>query len=324
LLKKRQNIFRKYFLYHITNLKNEDTIARDITIQMGKPLKESLAELKGFHNLVRKLSEIAPEALQEKVIKENQQGLLKYTREPVGVAALFCPWNYPVLTCANMLITSVLAGNSVVVKHSPFTPIIGKHFEEAFKFAGVENIVRELMIVHTNAVKLYKLPEVGFVGFTGSTEVGKSVQDQLVDLRFIDYTLELGGNDSAYVAEDADVELAAKETMFGAFHNAGQSCNGIGRIYVHKSIYDDFLNKAIKYALTYQPGDPLKEGTTLGPLTLPDLPEDMKQKVEDAAIQGGRIVLGGLPTTDSEGRGRFFEPTIIADAQNDMNVIVRM
>jgi len=290
---------------------------------MGKPLKESFSELKAFHSLVRKLSEIAPEALAEKVVKENQQGLLKYTREPVGVAAIFSPWNYPVLTCANMLITSVLAGNSVVIKHSPYTPIIGKHFEEAFKFAGVENIVRELMIMHTDAVKLYQLPEIGFVGFTGSTEVGRNVHDELADHRFIDYTLELGGNDAAYIAEDADIELAAKETMFGAFYNAGQSCNGIERIYVHHSIYDDFLNKAIKYALTYEVGDPLKEGTTLGPLTLPDLPEAIKQKVEDSAGQGGRIIIGGLPCTDSEGKGRFFEPTIIADAQNDMSMMVK-
>ncbi len=289
---------------------------------MGKPITEARAELKGFHQLVKKLSELAPEALATKIVKQNELGIMSYTREPVGVSAIFSPWNYPVFTCGNFLLTSVLAGNSAVIKHSHFTPLIGKHFEEAFKYAGTENIVRELMITHTDAVKLYQLPEIGFVGFTGSTEVGRNVQDEIADHRFIDYTLELGGSDAAYVAEDADIDYAAQDLARGAFYNAGQSCNGVARIYVHNAVYDEFLSKITGHAARLNLGNPMNEDTTLGPLTQPDKISSIQLQVEEAAGQGGRILFGGLPTQDSEGKGQFFEPTIIADAQNDMSIMV--
>jgi len=302
--------------------KNEEAIVTDIVSQMGKPITEARAEMKGFYALVKKLTELAPEALAPKIVKKNELGILSYAREPVGVAAIFSPWNYPVFTCANFLFTSVLAGNSAVVKHSNFTPLIGRHFEEAFKYAGTENIVRELMITHTDAMKVYQLPEIGFVGFTGSTEVGRNVQDEIADHRFIDYTLELGGSDAAYVAEDADIDYAAKDLARGAFYNAGQSCNGISRIYVHNAVYDEFLSKITAHAATLQMGDPMSEDTTLGPLTQADNVLGIQQQVEEAAGQGGRILIGGLPTNDAAGKGQFFEPTIIADAQNDMSIMM--
>ncbi len=245
---------------------------------MGKPITESLNELRDFQILVKTLITIAPEGLAEAVIKETSNSILKYVREPVGVTAIFSSWTFPILTCAGMLITSVLAGNSAVIKPSPYAPSIAKHFEEAFKSAGVNNVVRELMIMNTDAVPLFKSPEIGFVDFIGSTEVGYSIQDELTDNVFVNYHLELCGNDAAYIAEDGDVDLAVSEITKRAFSNAGQTNCGIKKVYVHHSLYEDFLNKIIKPTLSYQPGDPLQNDTTLGPLTLPDSLHKLQKK----------------------------------------------
>ena len=289
---------------------------------MGKPITQSIEELKGLQNVFKKLIAIAPEALAEKVVKENQQGILKYTREPMGVSAIFSPWNFPALTCGNLVITSVLAGNGVVIKHSPYTPLLAKHFEESFKYGGVDHLVRDLMISTEDAKSLYTIPEIGFLGFTGSTEAGKCIQNDLTEDRIVDFTLELGGNDAAYVAEDADLDYTVQEIIRASMYNAGQTCNGIARVYVHKSLYQDFLDKATQVVLAYNMGDPMKQETTLGPLAQPDQPEKLRQSIEEAALQGGRVVIGGTPVNDSEGKGRFFEPTIVADAQNDMSLMV--
>jgi len=291
---------------------------------MGKPLKEAKDEIKGFYNVVKKLIDIAPGALEGKVVKQNEHGILKYTREPVGVVMVISPWNFPVLTCANILVPSILAGNAVVIKHSPYTPLIAKHFEEAFKQAGVPNLVNDMMIAATDCQAIYEYPEIGYVAFTGSMETGKCVQEDVADSRFINVGLELGGNDAAYVAEDADLDLAVTEIVRGALFNAGQCCNSIERVYVHNSLYDDFLEKALVEIENYQIGNPMLDSTKLGPLCLPEKPDHLQRQIEDAAQQGARVLCGGSATTDMAGKGRFYLPTMVADAQNDMDIMVKL
>lgn len=301
---------------------NEDQIAKDITCQMGKPLKQAKEEVKYFHVLVKKMCEIAPEALAEKVIRSSEGGISKYTREPVGCVLSIAPWNYPVSTTGNIVIPSILSGNTVLLKPSPYTPLIAQHFENAFNASGVPGLVRALNIPAQEVKELYAYPEIGYVSFTGSIQTGKCVQEDVDDHRFINVNLELGGNDACYVAEDADVDFAVRELMNGAFYNAGQSCNAVERIYVHKNVYEDFLEKAAREAEEWTIGDPLRDTTKLGPLCLPEKPEQLSKMIEDAANQQGRILCGGLPTLDSAGKGRFFLPTVIADAQNDMEAMI--
>jgi len=132
----------------------------------------------------------------------------------------------------------------------------------------------------------------------------------------------LGGNCAAYVAEDADLDSAVTQLMHGAFYNAGQSCNAVERIYVHKSIYEQFLEKAARETESWEMGDPMRESTTIGPLCLPEKPNELKKLIEEAAGQGGRIMCGGLPSHDSAGKGRFFLPTVVGDGENDMEVMM--
>ncbi len=183
-------------------------------------------------------------------------------------------------------------------------------------------LVSDMMLLPQDVKELYAYPEIGMVNFTGSMQTGKRVQEDVDDHRFINVNLELGGNCAAYVAEDADLDVAVRELMHGAFYNAGQSCNAVERIYVHQKVYDEFLEKASREAESWEMGDPMRDSTTLGPLCLPEKPEELRKLVEEAAGQGGRILTGGLPSHDSAGKGHFFLPTIVADGQNDMEVMV--
>lgn len=138
----------------------------------------------------------------------------------------------------------------------------------------------------------------------------------------IDVGLELGGKDGFYVAEDADVKAAAEGLIDGAMYNAGQSCCSVERIFVHKNIYEEFLEKAKEVCLAYKLGDPLNEETTMGPLTLSTAPEILKAQIEESVSQDGKIICGGMETSDSLGNGRFFEPTIVANPGTDVSLMV--
>lgn len=261
---------------------------------MGKPIQQSRDEVKLYLKTVNELCEIAPKSLEEITVRDSAKGIAKYRREPIGVVLNISPWNYPVTACGNILIPSILAGNAVAIKHSPYTPLIGKHFEESFKYAGVEGLVVDVLVEPKHIDNLFYMPEIGFVSFTGSVQVGTIIQEEIADKRFIGMNLELGGNDAAYVAEDADLDKAVKDLMHSAFYNAGQSCNSIERIYVHESLYQDFLDRAVREIEYYQIGDPMMAHTTLGPFCLPDKPDFLEKQIEDAASQGGTILTGGF------------------------------
>ena len=247
---------------------------------MGKPIIQSHSEIKTLIARTKKLIELAPEGLAEKVIKSDDNGFLKITREPVGVVFMITPWNYPLLTPVNCLITSVLAGNSVVLKSSPHAPLTGKHFENAFKYAGLDHLVNDLMVAADKCQNLYTMNEIGALSFTGSVQGGFAVQKDLYETRFIDSILQLGGNDGAYVAPDADLDKAVEGLMDGAMYNSGQSCCSIERIYVHDSLYQEFIERSTQFIKnTYKPGDPNLESTNFGPLCLPEAPEKHEKDV---------------------------------------------
>ena len=312
----------KFQQYFYTNF---EKIAKMITLQMGKPISQSRNEIKGMISRVKAMVALAPKELSPEVIQTDASEFIQIAREPLGTVFIISPWNYPLLTTVNTLIAAVLAGNSVLIKHSPYTPYCGKLFEDAFEFAGLKDVVKDCLVDLEDCQQLLADPLVSYVSFTGSVASGRFVHEKVVSTRmtnFIDVGLELGGKDALYVAEDYDMKQAAEALMDGAMYNAGQSCCGVERIFVHKNVYDDFLHHSCKVLSEYKLDDPLLDSTTMGPLTLPQAPELLKQQVEDAVAQGAKLMIGGLPTTCGKGKGRFFEPSLVAGAENDMNMMV--
>lgn len=295
-----------------------------MTNSMGKPITQARKEVLTMIDRAENLIKIAPELLKDDQIIIDSTNLLKIAKEPIGVSLIISPWNYPLLCCIGAIIPSIICGNSVLLKHSPRTPLMGKYFEEAFNSIGASNCVQNLLIPNPSVSQVYKHQSINYVGFTGSVEGGKSV---LLDIakaeRFIHTNFELGGKDAAYVCEDADIDFAVDNIVDGAMYNSGQSCCAVERVYVHSSVYDVFIEKAAKLIATYKLGNPLDEQTTLGPMALPDSTLFLKEQVDEAINNGAEVVIGGSLCNDANGKGRFFEPTLIKECRNDMSIMTK-
>jgi acyl-CoA reductase-like NAD-dependent aldehyde dehydrogenase len=299
---------------------SSEQIAKDISKMMGKPIKQARGEIKTTLDRAQWMINLAPEALAEHVIP-TEKGERKITREPVGVVVVIAPWNYPLLTAVNAIVPAILAGNSVLLKHSSRTPLCADHFQRAFEKAGAPaSLVTALHASHGGIEQVLARPEVGYCHFTGSVSGGHQIYSSAAK-RFIEAGLELGGKDPAYVAQDANLEHAAENLVDGGCYNAGQSCCGIERVYVHRSLYKDFLDKCIPHMKAYALDDPLKESTTMGPMATPSAVPFLAQQVKEAKEKGARVLYGGGPTKDAAGKGRFFQPTLVADCTHDMSIM---
>lgn len=298
-----------------------EDIAADITRMMGKPLRQARNEVGGMAKRARYMTSIAEQALADTVIPELEGFERRIARVPLGVVFDLPAWNYPLLTAVNVVVPAVLAGNAVVLKHSPRSPLCGEHFADAFSRAGAPpGLVQALHCDHPTSEAISGDSRVNFVGFTGSVYGGHRIYAATAGKRFTDVGLELGGKDAAYVAEDADFEKAVENVVDGACYNAGQSCCAVERAYVHRSLYDRFVEACLEIMKGYRLGDPMQEGISMGPMAQPSHPAFMEAQIQQARDRGARVLLGGR-ATQVDGRGRFFEPTLLVDVKPDMDVM---
>ncbi len=299
--------------------KDGERIAREVTQQMGKPLSQARGEVKTALFRARTMMSLATEALRDEPLPPVP-GFTRFIRhDPVGVVLDISAWNYPLLITVNVVLPSVLAGNAVIIKSANRTALCGDAFARAFEKAGApENLVVAIDAAHDVCAQIIARQEVGFVSFTGSVRGGHEVYREGAK-RFIDVGLELGGKDPAYVAPDADLDHAIANIVDGAFYNAGQSCCGIERIYVHSSVYDRFVEGALAEVRKYRLGDPLEAASSMGPMAQPDAPQKLAAQVAEARAKGGRVLCGGAPIHDAAGKGRFFDPCLVVEATHAMH-----
>ncbi len=295
-----------------------DRIAREVSLQMGKPLAQANGEFATMFDRAEQIMADAPLALAA-----DELPIQGFTRriehEPLGVVLDIAAWNYPLVIPINVILPALLAGNTVLLKHSAKTPLTGQTFGEAFGLLEVPDLVTNLTLTHQQTAELIAHRQVDHVSFTGSVEGGQRIYQTVASSRLIDVGLELGGKDPAYVAVDADVEFAATNLVDGACYNAGQSCCAIERVYVHQDRYEDFLEKAREALSAYQLGDPLVESTTMGPLASHSAPKFLQQQVDEAVCRGARLLAGGeMP---KELGGNFYAPTLLADVENKAAVM---
>jgi acyl-CoA reductase-like NAD-dependent aldehyde dehydrogenase len=295
-----------------------EEIARDVTLQMGKPIQEARGEVKTLLARSRWLLSVAERSLAPEELPSKPGFTLRIEHEPLGVVLDVAAWNYPLIVPVNVVVPALLAGNAVLLKHSPITPLAGEHFERAFERLSVRDLVQNVVVSNEDAEKLVADPRVDFVAFTGSVATGKRVY-QTASRRVVGVALELGGKDPAYVAEDADLEFAAPNVVEGACYNAGQSCCAVERAYVHASLYEPFLARARTAMQALVLGDPLDERTTLGPIARREQLEVLERHVADAVRRGARVLCGGKRASGLP--GWFFEPTLLADVPNDALVM---
>lgn len=298
-----------------------DEIIEELARSMGRPVASGGGEVRGFKERANHMMGIASRALDD-VTPEAEPGFDRFIRrEPVGVVLTIAPWNYPYMTAVNSVWPALAAGNSVLLKHAQQTVVAGERLARVLNEAGLpENVFQALPMNHETTAAVMRSEPVRMICFTGALRGGRAVQRAVADASGFPGTgLELGGKDPAYVRPDADLQDAALGIADGVFSNAGQSCCSIERIYVHESVYEDFVERLVAEARKLRLGNPLDPGTTLGPVVKPEAAEFIRGQISDAVSAGARTLLDPAETP-AEG-GAYLAPQIVADVDRTMRLM---
>ena len=300
---------------------NKDEIAAEITWQMGRPIRYAAGEINGLEERARTMIRLAEQGLQP-VQLEPKPGFQRWIQhEPLGCIFVIAPWNYPYLTAINAIMPALLAGNSVVLKHSAQTPLCAERLLTAFESAGLpKGVFQYLHLTHQDTEKVIQDERIDFVAFTGSVSGGEMVEKAVAG-RFIGTGLELGGKDPAYIRADANLEQAVDTVMDGAFFNSGQSCCGIERIYVHESIYEDFLQQSIHWVNQLKLGRPDDPETTLGPVVRASAADFVRHQIEEALAQGAIAHIHERDFSLSKHGTPYLAPQILTEVNHSMRMM---
>ena len=299
-------------------------LAEEICWQMGRPIAYAAGEIDGLAERALYMAELAEreDGPLSDIYPAEIPGFKRFIRrEPLGTAFVIAPWNYPYLTAINAIVPALLAGNSVLLKHSAQTPLCAERLVEAFAEVGLpEGVFQYLHLGHRDAEQIIINSGVQHVAFTGSVAGGAAVEAAAAG-RFLSVGLELGGKDPAYVRADADLEHAVASTVDGAFFNSGQSCCGIERIYVHESLFDAFVKRASALIREYRLGRPDDPATTLGPLVRASSADFVRDQIDEAVQQGAMAHIdGGDFSLDRRGSA-YMAPQLLTNVHHDMRVM---
>jgi len=281
--------------------------------ETGKPLSDATLEVAMAIEHIGWAGKFAPKVLSR---QSRPAGLLMFNmaaqvqRVPFGVVGVIGPWNYPIFTPVGSIAYALAAGNTVVFKPSEYTPAIGSFLEESFKRIAPFRDVLTVVTGDSTTGSALTESAVDKISFTGSTRTAKKVAAACAE-RMTPVVLECGGKDAVIIDKDADVKKAAEMTLWHAMSNAGQSCIGAERVYVHRQVADQFKSEIVARAKELTPG--FGDGAKYGPATMPSQLKVIKSHIDDAASKGATFLLGGRDAV----KGGYVEPVILADVPED-------
>jgi len=290
-----------------------DVLARQATLEMGKPIKQSIAEVQKCKSLCEYYVANAENFLSQNPIStEAAESFVTY--EPLGVILGVMPWNFPYWQVFRFAVPAIIAGNTVVVKHASNVAGCAILIEELFMEAGFpEGVYKNLLISGEQVAKVINNDAIKGVSVTGSEKAGKSVAS-IAAKQVKKAVLELGGSNAFIVLEDADLETAVAVAVNARMQNTGQSCIAAKRFLIHRTVYDKFLDGFIKGVEALKIGDPMEHATDIGPVAREDLAKDIEKQVNDSVAMGAKIATGG------NRKNAFYEPTILTAVTTEMPV----
>lgn len=302
-------------------VEDSDAVARELTMQMGRPIRDGAGEIGGWLLRGRTMIDLAEEGLADIELGRKDGFTRLIRREALGPVFVVAPWNYPWLTSVNAIVPALVAGNPVVLKHSEQTPLVAERIGAAAEAAGLpEGVLQILYLDHDGVADVIRDDRIAFVAFTGSVGGGHAIQEA-ASSRFIGAALELGGKDPAYVADDADIERAAINLVDGSFYNAGQSCCGVERIYVHRDVYARFIEAFANEANRLVLGDPLDMRTTLGPVVRIRNAQSIQAQVDAALASGARPLLDAATFEGTRCGLPYMAPQALVEVDHSMEVM---
>jgi acyl-CoA reductase-like NAD-dependent aldehyde dehydrogenase len=300
---------------------------------MGRPIRYCQSEIDGLISRAESMIQISTTILLDNNFEIQTHFKKKIKHEPLGIILIIPAWNYPYLISINTLIPALLSGNAVVFKNSSQTPTVGNIYESCLKKAGLhEDLFLNIYTDHYMAGQIIADSRINYVACTGSFIGGRLIVDQANNYRltginnqpslgFKPVTLELGGKDPAYVCEDADLEMCAAEIGGGSFFNSGQCCCAVERVYVHKNVYNKFVELVKKYAESLVLGNPLDTKTTLGPMTKHGSADIIRIKVQNAINQGARQIVDHSAFHLSTMESNYLAPQILINVNHNMEIM---
>jgi acyl-CoA reductase-like NAD-dependent aldehyde dehydrogenase len=313
--------YQRYEILHkLSKLvrKNRDMLAETLAQEVGKPIKEALAEVNGvagnFENIAEESKRITGEMVPVDANPGSENRLAFTLRVPVGIVCAITPFNYPLSLTASKIGPAIAAGNTVVLKPTQQTPLSACHLVDLFLEAGLpaEHIQLVLGPGPQAGEWLLKNADINFYSLTGSAEVGEHIT-RSIGLRRS--AMELGSNAAVIVHKDADIKKAAVACAQRGFYNAGQVCISVQRVLVHRNVYEPFIAAAKAAAESLVMGNPMNAKTTLGPMISEKEVERIDEWVKEAVQGGAGVVTGGHPEAV-----RFYLPTILINLKPDMKV----
>jgi acyl-CoA reductase-like NAD-dependent aldehyde dehydrogenase len=293
---------------------SHEVLSPILTAEQGKPLGDAAIEVFGSAIWLQYFADLeTPPA----VIRDDDHAHVEVVRRPLGVVAGITPWNFPLVLAFWKIAPALLAGNTMVLKPSPFTPLTTLKVAELFRDALPAGVLNVVTGGDGLGAQMTAHPVPRKVSFTGSVETGKKVALAAAsDLKRV--TLELGGNDPAIVLDDADPQVVAKGLFAGAFSNNGQVCSAIKRAYVPERLYAAVVEGLVEEAAAVKVGEGTEEGVTLGPINNAPQFERVKELVADALAGGATAAVGGAPF---DRPGYFFQPTILTDVLDGTRIV---
>ncbi|PYX41437.1 MAG: aldehyde dehydrogenase [Acidobacteria bacterium] len=302
---------------------SKSEVATLITREAGKPYVEALlTEVLVVLDATRFLIDNAFAFLRDQPVPHGSIAMKAKTgrilREPHGVIAMVSPWNYPLSIPAVDALAALVTGNSVVLKPSEFTSLVGLKLESMLHAAGVPKDVFQVVVGDGATGAALLASDIDKLIFTGSVPTGKRIA-QSAAARLLPVVLELGGKDPMLVLEDADIEVASSAAVWGAFVNAGQACLSVERCYVHKSLYTQFLDACVAKTRRLKVGNGMDPQTDVGPMIHERQLRMVEDQVEEAKAQGARVLAGGFCLPESG--PHFYAPTVLADVTHQMRIM---
>jgi succinate-semialdehyde dehydrogenase / glutarate-semialdehyde dehydrogenase len=301
-------------------------LAAVLTSEQGKPIAEARGEVTHLAHGVRYYAEAATKvrgAYQE-LPSAFGPAYGQVIRRPMGVCAAITPYNFPLTLLGTKVAPALASGNTVVAKPAATTPLATLEVARIFAEAGVPDGVLNVVTGRGSVIgdALVGHPDVRRVAFTGSTEIGRHVMS-IAGPQLKRVSVELGGSDPVIVCEDADVEAAVKAVIIGRYWNAGQACLGCKRVFVHASVYDDFVAQLVDRVGRYEPGDGTvkaeKPKLRMGPIHTRAGRDELVEQIEDGVAHGGEVLTGG--GTGGHDKGFFLEPAVVAEPGEDSRLV---
>ncbi len=293
-------------------------IARVVSEEQGKPLAEAMGEVGKAADGFRLAASLVTQMRGDTLPAEDAKKLVLTIRQPRGVYAVITPWNFPVNIPVEYLAPGIATGNTIVWVPAPTTSACAVALMRAIEAAGLPAGVVNLVIGEGATVgdEIVSHPDTNGIGFTGSAATGQQIATRGAGKPML---LELGGNGPVIVFGDAALDRAAEAAARGAFFNAGQICAATGRVLAHTSVAEAFGRRVVEIAREIKLGDPLQQGTTMGPLNNPKVAQKIREHVDEAVAGGATLLIGGKARPDL-GSELFFEPTVLSGVTRAMRI----